>query len=83
MADTQNTRNLETEPASGLGQALAAFATAIAMALLFYGVMTPVAVLLRALGRDPLSLRFNAGATSYWVRRDRDGKRPSSMNSQF
>lgn len=38
----------------------------IIMALLFYGVITPVAVLFRLLGRDPLTLRNSPDAESYW-----------------
>lgn len=39
------------------------------MALLFYGVFTPVGLVFRLIGRDPLHRRFDPGAASYWVER--------------
>jgi hypothetical protein len=41
------------------------------MALLFYGVMTPFAWILRLWRTDPLKLRLDAGAATYWVPRTR------------
>ena len=42
----------------------------VVMALLFYGVFTPVALLFRLIGRDSLCRRFDPAAESYWVKRD-------------
>ena len=39
----------------------------VVMALLFYGVVLPVGLGLRLVGKDPLDRRFQARATSYWV----------------
>ena len=36
------------------------------LAVLFYGLFTPVALLFRLIGRDALSLRRRAGTASYW-----------------
>lgn len=36
------------------------------LTLLFYGVLTPLALLLRALRIDPLARRWDARAGSYW-----------------
>ncbi|RMG39897.1 MAG: hypothetical protein D6725_04475 [Planctomycetota bacterium] len=40
-----------------------------ALAVVFYGVITPVGLLLRAFGYDPLQRRFDPDATTYWVPR--------------
>jgi hypothetical protein len=37
--------------------------------LVFYLVLTPVGILLRALGKDYLSTRTDPGATTYWISR--------------
>jgi Saxitoxin biosynthesis operon protein SxtJ len=37
------------------------------LAVLFYGIVTPVALLLRLLGRDPLKRRWDRSAASYWT----------------
>lgn len=39
----------------------------IVMAGLYYGVLTPIGLALRATGRDALALKRPEGATSYWV----------------
>jgi hypothetical protein len=37
------------------------------MALIYYGVLTPIGWALRARGRDPLQRRFDRSARTYWV----------------
>lgn len=41
----------------------------VVMAILFYGVMTPIGLIFRLIGRDALDRPFDAQARSYWVRR--------------
>jgi TRAP-type C4-dicarboxylate transport system permease small subunit len=38
----------------------------VALAIVFYGVITPVALFFRVTGRDELRLRRNQGRASYW-----------------
>ncbi|HXV36744.1 MAG TPA: SxtJ family membrane protein [Myxococcota bacterium] len=37
------------------------------MVLVYYGVLTPIGLLLRAFGRDTISRGFDAHASSYWA----------------
>ena len=37
------------------------------LAILYFGVFTPIGWLMRLLGRDPLQLRTDPNATSYWI----------------
>jgi hypothetical protein len=39
----------------------------LVLAVLFYGVLTPVGLLFRILGRDPLARPFREDLRSYWV----------------
>ncbi len=39
----------------------------VIMVFLFYGVITPVGLILRLVGRDPLQRGFDKAAASYWV----------------
>jgi hypothetical protein len=39
----------------------------VALAILFFFVLTPVGLLFRLLGRDPLTRRFEPERPSYWV----------------
>ena len=43
----------------------------IILALAYYIVLTPVGVFMRILRKDPLTLRFDPKADSYWVRREK------------
>jgi hypothetical protein len=38
----------------------------LTLALLFYGVITPIGLALRLAGRDPLNRKFDPAATTYW-----------------
>jgi len=50
--------------------------------LLFYLVFTPVAIVLRWLGKDLLGLARDPAATTYWIRRPESGGE-TSMTNQF
>ena len=41
----------------------------VVMFVVFYGVLTPVGLMFRLVGYDPLQRRFEPGAPTYWVRR--------------
>jgi hypothetical protein len=66
-----------------LGLLLSKITTPLIMSLLFFAVVTPVGMLMRAAGKDPLRLRFDRGASSYWLARGADGERQTSMKRQF
>ncbi len=66
-----------------LALAVSAVLSAVVATLLFYRVVTPIGLLMRRQGRDPLGLRFDAGAESYWKQRDPPGPAPGTMPRQF
>jgi hypothetical protein len=41
----------------------------VLLALVFYGILTPVGLLVRLSGRDPMQRKLEPAATSYWQRR--------------
>jgi hypothetical protein len=53
------------------------------MALLFFLVVTPIGLLMRALGKRPLNLALDLAATSYWIDRVPQGPAPETMKQQF
>jgi saxitoxin biosynthesis operon SxtJ-like protein len=55
----------------------------VMMAIIFFGVLTPIGLLLRLLGKDLLHLRFEPHRPSYWVDRSSESARPGSMTNQF
>ena len=66
--------------ASLLLQRLVTFAV---MALLFYGTVTPVALVLRLTGKDLLRLRIDGTTHTYWIDRRPPGPPPDTMRQQF
>jgi len=55
----------------------------LVMGLIFFVVVTPAALAMRMRGRDPLRLKFDRGAGSYWIKREPPGPSPDSMRNQF
>jgi hypothetical protein len=55
----------------------------IALGVLFYLVFTPIGLLMRLTGKDPLRLKFDRAGDSYWIRREPPGPPPKSMTNQF
>ncbi len=55
----------------------------LVMGLLFYLIITPFALIMRAVGKDPLRLEFDPGAESYWIEREPPGPAPESIKNQF
>ena len=53
------------------------------MGLLFFLTVTPIALVMRVLGKDPLNLRLDPRAKSYWIERDPPGPAPDTMTNQF
>jgi hypothetical protein len=66
-----------------LGVLLGKVVSPIALGILFYAVISPLAAVLRLAGKDPLRLNREAGASSYWIARDPPGPPPTSMTRQF
>jgi Saxitoxin biosynthesis operon protein SxtJ len=55
----------------------------VIMAVMFYGAILPMALLVRALGKDLLRLKRDPKADSYWIEREPPGPAPGSMSKQF
>ena len=66
-----------------LGLLLHRIVNPIIMGLIFYVAFTPMALLLRLLGKDLLNMKLDASAESYWVVRDPPGPSPESMSRQY
>ena len=55
----------------------------IVMAVLFFGVITPMGWLKQRFGEDALRLRSDPAASSYWIERRPPGPRPETMSRQY
>src|SRR5215510_9720264 len=66
-----------------LGLLLHKIVNPVIMALLFYGTVLPTGLVLRAMGKDPLRLKREPDAASYWIVRTPAGPAPDTMKDQF
>lgn len=66
-----------------LGRVIGLCVAPIAMAAVFFLVVTPTGLVLRLLGKDPLRLQPRAKERSYWVARAPTAAAPSDFRRQF
>lgn len=55
----------------------------IALGVVYLISVVPVGLVLRAMGKDPLSLKFDRSRESYWIPREPGGYDPKSMKKPF
>lgn len=65
------------------GLALHKVVNPLIMGLLFFIVITPIALLMRLFGKRPLSHGFQRDAASYWQGRDENAAQPGPMTKQY
>ena len=66
-----------------LGLALHRLVSPVVLAVIYFGVVTPTGLVMRALGKDLLGLRLDRQARSYWIHREPPGPDAESMKNQF
>jgi len=59
------------------------FNTRLLLILVFYLVITPIALLLRLFGKSTLKLRWEKEAASYWIRREKVPFDPQRYEKHF
>jgi hypothetical protein len=62
---------------------LSRIGVSLAMGVLFFVVLTPIAMIMRGIGQDLLRLRLEPAKASYWLPRVSYRERQTSMRSQF
>tara|TARA_B100001121_G_scaffold202150_1_gene176804 strand:+ start:31 stop:414 length:384 start_codon:yes stop_codon:yes gene_type:complete len=63
-----------------LGEILGMIIAPIIMAIVYFVILTPISLLVRILGKDLLSIKFNKKLETYWINRK---KNLGSMKKQF
>jgi hypothetical protein len=66
-----------------VGRLLSKITNPVVTGVMFFLVFTPVAIILRLLGKDPLRLTPAPAAESYWIQRERGALTPDTMRNQF
>lgn len=68
---------------SRFGILLGKVAGPVALAVLFYGVISPLGVVMRLTGKNPLRPTADPGLDSYWIPRMPPGPPPDSLGNQY
>jgi hypothetical protein len=55
----------------------------VVLGIMFFGVITPIGLVMRLFGKDPLRLRLDKAADSYWIERTPPGPAPETFKDQF
>jgi hypothetical protein len=55
--------------------------TPVVLGLVFFLIVTPIALLMRLCGQRPIGLAFRSNASSYWTKRDKS--QPGPMANQY
>jgi Saxitoxin biosynthesis operon protein SxtJ len=55
----------------------------VVLGIMFFLVVTPTGIVMRLLGKDPLRLRYEETASTYWIDRTPPGPAPESLDRQF
>jgi hypothetical protein len=66
-----------------LGLLLFKVVNPIVMLILYSVAIVPIGLIRQAAGKDPLRLRFDPEAPSYWIPREPPGPAPETMKNQF
>ena len=57
--------------------------TRVILTALYFGMFTPIALVMKLLGKDPLHQRMDKNAASYWVKRERQTYESQSSERMF
>lgn len=67
----------------GLALILNKIVSPIVLGILYYGMLTPLGVGMRLMGKDPMRRKLDREAKTYWIARDPPGPPPASLQDQF
>ncbi len=65
------------------GALLHSIVSPVALGILFFVVVSPIAMVMRLMGKDPLRRKFDRSAGSYWIVRNPPGPDADSLKNQF
>lgn len=66
-----------------LAELLNRFVSPVVLGVIYFGMLTPIAWVMRLAGRDPLLRRIEPSAPSYWILREPPGPDPKNLPNQY
>lgn len=74
---------VEADSRQSFGRLMNRVGSLVAMAVLYFLLITPVGLIVRLFRRDLLRRRLDPDGNSYWIERGRPGPSPETMTKQF
>ena len=65
------------------GLLLSCVVNPVILGVVFFLIISPMAILRKLLGKDSLRLKFDPNTNSYWISRNPPGPKTGSMSRQF
>ncbi len=59
------------------------FMTRVILTVVFYFVVTPIGLIMRAVGRDPLNRKLDADASTYWIEKSYHDETPARLEKFY
>lgn len=59
------------------------FVTRVILGILFYSVITPIGIVMKAIGKDMLNINFSDKSDSYWIKRNNENINKESYEKQY
>lgn len=66
-----------------IAHAIGWFNTRVILIVIFFVVVTPISVIIRIFGKDPLNRKIDKGAPTYWTKRQKESSVRTSLERQF
>jgi len=63
-----------------IGEFIGGIVSKVILFIIYFGLFTPISLLLKLMGKDPLNKKIDKSQKSYWIDRD---TQPQSMKNQF
>jgi hypothetical protein len=63
-----------------IGETIGGVISKVIMFVIYFALFTPVSILFKILGKDPLNREIDRDSSTYWIKRE---EQPESMKNQF
>lgn len=66
-----------------VAHAIGWFNTRVILIVVYFGILTPISLIMRLFGKDPLNRNVNENSKSYWIKKDKVIECKENLEKQF
>lgn len=66
-----------------IAHAIGWFNTRAILIIIYLLIVTPIGIIMRILGNDPLNIKYRGGKTTYWISRSSPKPSPERLEKQY